>query len=129
METVFRIAALCVLGAAAAQLLKKQAPEMGLLLTAAVSVVVLSALQNPLRELLAFLNQLKGLGDVSEPLLLPLCKTVGISVVVRLGGCICRDAGETALAATLETAGSICSFLVMQPLFRMVLKLLLELME
>ena len=129
METVFRIAALCVLGAAAAQLLKKQVPEIGLLLTAAVSVVVLSALQSPLRELLVFLDQLKGLGGVSEPLLLPLCKTVGISVVVRLGGCICRDAGETALAVTLEAAGSICGFLVMQPLFRMVLKLLLELME
>ena len=126
---VFRIAALCVMGAAAAQLLKKYTPEMGLLLTAAVAVLALSAMQGPLSELLAFLEQLRGLGDISDAMLLPLCKAVGISVVVRLGGCICRDAGETALAATLETVGSICSFLVMQPLFHMTLEILLELME
>ena len=126
---VFRIAALCVIGSAAAQLLKKYVPEIGLLLTAAAVILALSALQGPLKELLTFLERLKGLGEVSETLLLPLCKTVGISAVVRLGGCICRDAGETAMAATIEMAGSVCGFLVMQPLFHMVLEMLLELME
>lgn len=67
------------------------------------------------------------MSGLSSDLLVPLYKTVGISLVVRVGGSLCRDAGESALAAVLETAGAVCALLVSLPLLRAVLNLLLEL--
>ena len=53
----------------------------------------------------------------------------GIALVVKVGGNLCRDAGESALAAAIETAGAVCALLVALPLLRAVLDLLLELMQ
>ena len=58
----------------------------------------------------------------------PLYKILGIALVVHLGGQLCRDAGESALAAGLETAGSVCAMLAALPLLERVLSLLGELM-
>ena len=46
-----------------------------------------------------------------------------------MGGSLCRDAGESALASVIETAGTVCALLVAVPLFRTVLRTLLELMN
>jgi len=47
--------------------------------------------------------------------------------VVKVGGGLCRDAGESALAAALEFAGTVCALLTALPLLRAVLELITEL--
>ena len=49
--------------------------------------------------------------------------------MARLGGQLCRDAGESALAAGLETAGGVCAMLAALPLLERALSLLEELMR
>ena len=76
------------------------------------------ALAEPLTELLRFLERLAEQSGVSRTLLTPLYKTVGIALVVKVGGGLCRDAGESALAAALEFAGTVCALLTALPLLR-----------
>ena len=66
---------------------------------------------------------------LSRELFIPLYKTVGIALVVKLGGSLCRDAGESALASVVETAGAVCALIAALPLLRAVLSLLMELMR
>ena len=47
--------------------------------------------------------------------------------MVKVGGGLCRDAGESALAAALEFAGAVCALLTALPLLRAVLELITEL--
>ena len=47
---------------------------------------------------------------------------------MQVGGSLCRDAGESALAAVVETAGAVCALVAALPLLRAVLDMLLELM-
>lgn len=129
METVIQITVACVLGALLTLLVKRTNPESALLLTLGVSVVAFLFLSNYLQELMDFLEELAESAGVSAELLVPLYKTLGIALVVRIGGSLCRDAGESALAAVIETAGSVCALLAALPLFRAALDLLLELME
>ena len=89
----------------------------------------LVSLAGTVEELMRFLRELGERSGVPEQLFVPLYKTIGIAVVVRVGGELCRDAGESALAAALETAGALCALLASLPLLRAVLTLLLELME
>lgn len=129
MEMVAQVTALCVVGALLALVLKKGSPEMGLLLTLGTAAAVLLFLVGAMEELVSFLEELGAQSGISGDLFVPLYKTVGIALVVKVGGSLCRDAGESALAAVVETAGAVCALLVALPLLRAVLTLLLELMQ
>jgi stage III sporulation protein AD len=129
MEQAMQVTALCVIGALLAVVVRRGSPESALLLTLAAVVAVLLFLIDPMEELTAFLAELGERSGVSASLFVPLYKTVGIALVVKVGSSLCRDAGESALAAAVETAGSICALLVALPLLRAVLELLVELME
>ena len=96
---------------------------------AAVGILVaVLALGKPLGELLAFLNRLAEQTGVPSALFHPLYKTVGIAMVVKVGGGLCRDAGESALASVLELVGTVCALLAALPLLRAVLELIGELL-
>ena len=116
MALVTQAAALCVIAALLGLVLRRSNPEITLLLALAAAAAVLLALAEPLTELLRFLERLT-----------PLYKTVGIALVVKVGGGLCRDAGESALAAALEFAGTVCALLTALPLLRAVLELITEL--
>lgn len=126
MELVIQAAGVCIVGALLGLTLRRGSPEMTLLLAAAVTVGVLLSLVEPLGEILDFLNRLAERSGVSQAMLRPLYKTVGIAMVVKVGGGLCRDAGESALALVLELAGTVCALLTALPLLRAVLALLEE---
>lgn len=122
-------AALCVTGALIALVVKRGSPEQGLLLTLAAAATVLLALAEPIREILLLLEKVAAGSGLSQELFAPVYKTAGIALVVKVGAGLCKDAGETALAGVVETAGTVCAVLVALPLLRGVLRLLLELMK
>ena len=115
MEQVIQITALCVVGALLALVVRRGTPELALLLAVACTVTVLLFLAEPV--------------EVTQSLFTPLYKTIGIAFVVKLGGELCRDAGEAAIAAVVEMAGAVCTLLVALPLLQTVLSLVLELMR
>ena len=119
MELAIQAAGACVVCALLAVVVRRGSPETALLLAVAAAVVVLLAVGQALGEH----------SGVSPELFVPLYKAVGIALVVRVGGSLCRDAGESALASVVEAAGAVCALVVSLPLLRTVLSLLLELME
>ena len=78
-------------------------------------------------ELLGFFKMMEDKSGGN--LIRPLYKTLGIALVTRIGGDLCRDAGESALASALDAAGSVCALLVALPLLTDVMNILLALME
>ena len=128
MELASRVTALCVVGVILALVLKKTSPEQALLLVLCAAVAGLALLTDGLGELVEFLRELGERSGVSETLFVPLYKTVGIGLVAKVGGDLCRDAGGAALASVVETAGAVCARLAAMPLLRAVLELLMELM-
>ena len=112
MDTAARIVAVCLVGALLAVLLKKTSPDMALLLALAVCLGVLAALTKGLEGVVTFLRELLEWGGLSAELFVPLLKTVGI------GGALCRDAGEGAMAGLVEMAGAFAAILVSLPMFR-----------
>ncbi len=129
MEQVLQAAALCVTASLLAMVVRRGSPETALLLALGAAAVVLAALADPLAQVLAFAEELGRRSGISEELLAPLYKTVAIALVVRVGGSLCRDAGESALGAVVETAGAVCALLAALPLIQTAASLLWELME
>ena len=129
MELSIQAAVLCVTAALLALVVRRGSPEAALLLPLGAAVVVLLALAGSLTALMEFLGQLVEESGLSRELFIPLYKTIGIALVVKLGGSLCRDAGESALSSVVETAGAVCALIAALPLLRAVLALLLELMR
>ena len=128
MEQVLQAAGICVAGAVLALTLRRGSPETALLLGIAAAVVVTLDLLDTLGEVLNFLKELGQRSGLPRELFVPLYKTAGIALVVRLGGGLCRDAGESALSAVVESAGAVCALATALPLLQTVLDLLMELM-
>ena len=128
MDVTLQTAAVCVLAAILALVLKKDSPQTALLLTIAAATAAFLFLVAQLDELLRFLREMSELGGIRQEWIGPLYKTIGIALVVKIGGNLCRDAGESALSSVIEISGTICALLVSLPILRMVLATLMELM-
>ncbi len=125
MELITQAAAVCVAGALLVLTVRQGSPVMALCLTIGVVIIILLFLMPSVRELLLFFQELEQRSGLPSALMRPLYKTMGIALVTRIGGDLCRDAGESALAAAVETAGSVCALLIALPLLKQVVEILL----
>lgn len=123
---MLQIAALCVTGALMAVVVRRGSPELAMLLALGAVTAVLLVLSGILRELLNVFRSLNERSGIAGTLFLPLYKTIGVAMVVQVGAGLCRDAGESALASAVESAGAVCALLVALPLVQAVLTMLLE---
>jgi len=67
------------------------------------------------------------LGDtagLSPTLLAPVLKTVGIGILTRLASDICKDAGQSAIASTVELAGTVAALYIALPLMQTVFQMI-----
>ena len=65
-------------------------------------------------------------GGITGSLYLPVCKALGVAVVVRVMSALCKDAGQSALAAKLEIAGAMLALSLCLPLLEQVLGLVAD---
>ncbi|MCI8828365.1 MAG: stage III sporulation protein AD [Ruminiclostridium sp.] len=107
---------------------RQKSPEIAAVLALAACVLLLWNTLPLLETIWDVVQELAQLADISPTVLRPLLQTVGLAVVTRLAGSLCRDAGEGSIAAFLEVAGSAAAVLVALPLLKMVLQLILQLL-
>ncbi len=129
MEMMIQVTLLCVVGAVLSLVLKKVTPEMALVLTLLTVVFIFLFLSDSVRDIFRVLRELGEASGISDVLVVPLYKTVGIALVVKVGESLCEDAGANALGAAVETAGTVCAFLVALPIVQAVLDMLMELIQ
>ena len=124
METLLKIALLCLAASVLASLLRRDTPELGLLLAVSAAAVGGRLLLGEAEEALALGRELAALTGLEAALFLPLAKVVAVSLVSRVGSALCADAGQSALARILESAGAFCALGCALPLLRAVLDLI-----
>ncbi len=122
------LGALGVAAALCAVVVRQKAPELAVVLVMAGCVLLLWETLPVLETIRDVLEELADLAALSPQVLRPMLQTVGLAVVTRLAGALCRDAGESGLAAFVELAGAAAAVLVALPLLRMVLQLVGELL-
>ncbi|MCI9169574.1 MAG: stage III sporulation protein AD [Lawsonibacter sp.] len=128
METMAKLAAVGVTAVVLSAVLKKNTPELALLLALAAGLWMLAQAAAGLGAAVAQMRELAGQAGVSEVLLEPVLKTVALSILTKLTAEICRSAGEGGVAAFVETAGAALALLAALPLVRAVAQLMGELL-
>ncbi len=128
MESVVKIAAVAIIAALCAVVVKKQAPELGLVLGLLAGALILSFSIPALKNVKELMETLADTAGLSPAVLMPVVKTVGIAIVTKLAAEVCRDAKEGGIAAFVETAGAAGALLVCLPLMEAVLSMIGELL-
>lgn len=106
--------------------LKKDAPAIAFLLTLTAGVLILLRAFDLVGGTMQRFSGLLVQGGITQSLYLPVLKTVGVAVVVRIMSALCRDSGQSALAAKLEIVGAVLALSMCLPLLEQVLELVAD---
>ena len=128
MEDILKLAAVAVITALCATVVRKTAPEVSMVLVLAAGVLILVTALSTMEDVVAVMNDLSETAGLSPALLSPVLKTAGIAILTHISSAVCRDAKESGLAAFLEVAGSALALLVALPLLQTVLTMIMGLL-
>lgn len=104
--------------------IKRNQPELALLLALSALLAILAGALSLWGELRAFMTELTEGTALNEALLSPLVKCLALSVTARLAADVCKDAGSAALASAVELVGAAAGVVVSLPLLRAVLQMI-----
>ncbi len=124
MEIIIKCAGAALLCCVVCLMIKKANPELSLALSAVTAAMILLAglkLADGIGEIAATVRTLLGTGKSQ---IVPMMKCVGIAAITKLSAELCKDASQSAAAASIEIAGTICAAAVSAPLIISMLKLI-----
>ena len=123
-----RVIALSLVICLLVMFIKQKNPDIGLLVSLGVVVVIGFFVFSLLQTILAFVKDLADIAGIDSGVITPLIKVVALALLSKLTADICRDAKETALASGIETASTVASLYLVLPLFSAVMQLLRSLL-
>ena len=124
--SVVKVVAFTVAVCVMAQLLKQYQPAMASLFTVAGVCLICMWCVQQLTPVYEWLGRISTTISADFAVLL---RCTGVAVLVQLSQAVCKDSGQTALAAAAEMAGRILILLCAIPLLQSVLSMVLELMQ
>ena len=128
MAAMAKLAAVGVTAVVLSAVLRKNTPELALLLALAAGLWMLTLAADGLGAAVELMKELVRQAGLSEALLEPVMKTVALSILTKLTVELCRSAGEGGVAAFVETAGMVLALAAALPLVRAVAQLMGELL-
>jgi len=118
MDALAKAAGIAVAGMVCAVLLRKETPELGMVLGMVVAVGLLIAGMDVFSAVLDFMKGIARMAGLSDDIVLPVVKTAGIAILTKITADICRDAKESAIASGVEIVGAAAGLYVILPLFQ-----------
>lgn len=126
---IIAAAAAGLVGTVLALILGQYRPEFRMLITAAVTLLLMAMVLEQLSPVLEQLRSTMELTGLTGDYAAILFKSVGICLLTQLAGDVCRDSGESSIASKIELAGRAAILLTAMPLIQEVLAWAWELMN
>ena len=124
MELFFQAAAAILLAVVLSLALGSVGKGTGILLTIAVSVMVLILGITYLKPVMDFLHQLETLGNLNSGMTGILFKVVGIGLLSEIVGMVCTDSGNSSMGKALNMLATAIILWLSIPLFNGLLDLI-----
>lgn len=115
----FSAAAIAVVAAAAALLLKQSSPHMALLLSLVSTAVILYRLLGFVDTLLDYVKVLISISGISSQVIAPVLKSAAVVLVGSFSSSLCRDAGQSAIAAAVDLGVNLSCMCLALPLVKL----------
>ncbi len=121
---ILQLGALAMVAALCAVIVRQKTPDIGTALALCACLFLLFAAMPAFQEIRDIIEQLGDMAGISDVILTPVLKTVGVAIVTKLAAEVCRDAKEGGIASFIEMAGAAAAILLALPLLKMVLQMI-----
>jgi len=108
-------------------ILKQYKPEFGMYISLVTGIIILLAILKALPEVLSLMGELTKSAALDSVYASALLKSLAVCYITGLASDTCKDSGETAIAAKIETAGKLAIVALSLPLFKGVVGIITEL--
>ena len=122
-----KIIAIGLVGTIFAVLLKKENPQLAMLLAAVTGILIFGIICVPLGRLIGLLRETAETAGVGDGYFAVVLKVIGIAYLTQFGAQLCADAGEGTVAAKIELAGKILMMTAAAPVLIGLLELVMGL--
>ncbi len=124
---ILQIVAVGILSAVLALTVKRQSPDMALMISIAASVLMFLMILPMLAETVGILQRIGGMLDGGMPYIAVAVKVIGVAYMAELGSSVCTDAGESAVAARIDMAGRVMLLVLAAPVLMDLVNIILGL--
>ena len=124
---ISKIITLGLVGTVFAVLLKKENPQIAMLVAAATGILIFLLLCAPLGNLISLLQETAEKAGVGEGYFGIVLKVIGIAYLTQFGAQLCADAGESAIASKIELAGKVLMMTAAAPVLTGLLEMVMGL--
>ncbi|MCL1963995.1 MAG: stage III sporulation protein AD [Firmicutes bacterium] len=114
-----------VASALLAMTLRRDRPEMALVVSLAAGLCMLIAVMGRLGEVIAAMSSLAARAELPSAILPLLLRVIGVASLCELGTQLCRDAGEGGIAAKIELGGKLIVLVMAMPVAMELIELVL----
>ncbi|MDR0818415.1 MAG: stage III sporulation AC/AD family protein [Oscillospiraceae bacterium] len=128
MDILIKTAAIAIAASVLGLVIRKHNPDMEILLTLAAGTAIFAGAAALITPLIKFMDELAESAGLSPALVSPVYKALGIAVIGKIVSDVCKDAGQAALASSVELCASLAALICAAPLMRTVLLMLRDLM-
>ena len=111
-----------VVAAIVGLLIRKNNPEITVLLSLAASTAILTVALSLIGDVMEVAFLAREMSGLSPAVIRPVIKCVGIGIIAKIGAC--RDAGSAGTASAVEFAGVVAALFTALPLMRTLLKMM-----
>ena len=129
MDTVFKVILGALIAVVLGLMVKQQGKDIALLLSIAVCCMVIAVGISYLTPVIEFIEQIQESTGTDPEFLRILLKSVGIGLIAEIAGLICKDAGNAALAKTIQILATAVILWLALPLMTALLELVRKMME
>lgn len=129
IESTGMTAAVCVIGAILACLLKQYCKEQALFCSIGVCVLVMLSICAYFSPIASQINELFLKTELDVQYLEMLWKSIGICYLTGIAADLCRDSGESAMASVAELWGRITLLVLMLPMVKSLLELMIGVLQ
>jgi len=119
---IFQIVAVGILAAVLSITIKKQSPEVAVLITITATVLIFLSVLPQLTEAVHIITHLGHLADGQGAYVMLALRVIGVAYMAELGASVCKDAGETAIAAKIDLAGRVIILVMAMPIVMDILR-------
>lgn len=105
---ITKITAIAICGVLFSVLLKERNQTSGVCVALATTLIIAGYIIVELRSVASSFSKLLEYGKISAENYKSLIKVIGVAYFTEIGSGICKDAGESAIAAKVDIAGRIC---------------------
>lgn len=125
---ILQVVGLALVATVLLVVIRQHKPELAIQLSIAFGVLVFLYMLGKIGAVLNLFRDLATRADVNLFYLSTLFKIIGVAYVAEFGAQVCRDAGESAMAAKVEFAAKILVMVLAIPIIAAILETVIRLL-